>query len=137
MKKERSGLWLRRNINDRLTGWYEKLVQRFEKQWSTILFYTAWVKVFSILTDFSFFGKGPDSSWNSCKFDEFFKGGGTHFGQRIKKNWEDPDLFKLCFVILKRFFFINETVFNQKKIWYASDEEKLATTLWLRLTIRN
>jgi hypothetical protein len=52
------------------------------------------IKVFSILTDLIFFGKGPDSSWASCKFDEFFLGEwGMDFWQRNKKNWEDPDLF--------------------------------------------
>ena len=44
--------------------------------------------VLSILTDFSFFG--PDSSWDSCKFDEFFRGWGMHFWQRNKKCWKDP-----------------------------------------------
>jgi hypothetical protein len=39
---------------------------------------------FSILTDFS--------SWDSCKFDDFFlEGWGMHFWQRNKKNWEDTD----------------------------------------------
>ena len=58
-------------------------------------------EVHSILTDFSFlFGKGPDSSWDSCKVgDFFFKGWGTHFLQRNYKFWEDPDLFKSCWFL--------------------------------------
>ena len=37
------------------------------------------MKVFSILTEFIFFGKGPDISGDSCKFDEFFSGGEDAF----------------------------------------------------------
>ena len=43
------------------------------------------MKVFSILTEFSFFGKGPDSSGDSCKFDDFFSGGEVYiFDKEIK-----------------------------------------------------
>jgi hypothetical protein len=46
----------------------------------------SWMKVFSILTDFSIFCKGPDSSWDLCIFDEFFLGGKVCiFDKEIKK----------------------------------------------------
>jgi len=65
-----------------------------------VLFLIAWGKVFSILTDFSFFGKGPEGSWDSCKFDDFFSGGQVRiFEKRNSKFWEDPDLFKSCWFL--------------------------------------
>jgi hypothetical protein len=35
-----------------------------------------------------FFGKGPESSWDSCKFDEFFQGVRYAFLTEIKKKIE-------------------------------------------------
>jgi hypothetical protein len=61
-----------------------------------------WVKVFSILTDFRFFGKDPDSSRDLCKFDEFFFQGVkyaflTKKWKILKGSW----LFKSCWFLFQ------------------------------------
>jgi hypothetical protein len=61
-----------------------------------------WVKVFSILTDFRFFGKDPDSSRDLCKFDEvFFQGVKYAFLTKKWKILKESWLFKSCWFLFQ------------------------------------
>jgi hypothetical protein len=105
---------------------------KFE-DWNQIcLCYHGW-KFPVFLTHFSVFGNGPDSSRDSCNFDELFLGWGMHFDKEIKKN----ERILICFSSRKFSVFIQKNTLvclTFQTSWHKKDGTWTELT-WFETTI--